>query len=84
MAFPSGGGQARRKVTFGEGQGTRYPVGQAERQLEAGPGRAWPRQCWPGSRRVPRVRALAAGGAPLQKQLPVVRAKSVQAIPQCF
>lgn len=77
-ASPSEGGQVSWTVTFGEGEGTRCPVEQAERQLKAGPGSERVSECGAGVRKMPKVPALAAGGAPpLEKHLPVVAAKFV-------
>lgn len=50
--------KSAKKGHLGIGHGTRYPVGQAERQLEAGP----EGEC-PGLEKMP-VEALAAGGGP--------------------
>lgn len=51
-------------MTLEEGQGTSYPVGQAERQLKAGPGCEWIGKCLAGLEKMPKVHTLAAGGGP--------------------
>lgn len=51
-------------MTLGEGQETRFPVGQAERQLKAGPGSKWAREFWAELEKTPQVQTLGAGGGP--------------------
>lgn len=51
-------------MTLGEGQGTRHPVGQAKRQLKAGLGSRWARECWAGLEKIQKVQTLVAGGGP--------------------